>query len=96
MKPLKKTTKLFRRKGSTIMLRTETYPFHNNEKEDLIAIKVSRHDETETGYNDHDIWISLHKDGALSFSEETGEGWMYLYPEQISALRSVLRRAKAK
>ena len=55
-----------------------------------------RHEEDERGYSDNDITISFKADGTMCFSDDTLEGQIiYLYPEQVKHLESVLRKRKA-
>jgi len=53
------------------------------------------HEEDEHGYSDHDITIEFKDSGAVSLSDDVLEGEIiYLYPEQVKHLESVLKKRK--
>lgn len=53
----------------------------------------SRHEEDEHGYSDNTVSISLDVTGAIFLSEsETDGGFVYLYPEQVKHLESILKK----
>ena len=45
----------------------------------------------EKGTHDHGIDIYIGPDGHIFFSEETGDSHLYLYPEQVEHLRTILK-----
>jgi hypothetical protein len=46
----------------------------------------------EKGYEDHDIRISIGRDGSLSLSDyDVDSGFIYLYPEQVELLKKLLK-----
>lgn len=50
---------------------------------------------TGTGTEEHDISVSIKRDGSVSLSEERGEGFIYLYPEQVKMLKKLLKVREA-
>ena len=46
--------------------------------------------DVENKYSDHDVNISRHADGAMSFSSDHAENFIYLYPQQIKHLKKIL------
>ncbi len=52
------------------------------------------YDGTEDGYSSHDIKITIKNDGAIYFSKENSEDFIYLYPEQVKHLKKILKVRK--
>lgn len=55
--------------------------------------KLEYYNGTNGGYHEAHIALTVHLDGAINFSEENGEGFIYLYPEQVAHLRRLLNEA---
>lgn len=53
-------------------------------------VRLDRFDGSPTGRSSHDITVTLHADGALTFVEDEGEGFIYLYADQVEYLRTFL------
>lgn len=51
---------------------------------------------TEKGYSNHDLMFVKKKDGAIFFSESDGDGFIYLYPQQVKHLKQFLGMTKGK
>lgn len=47
-------------------------------------------------YEDGEVQITVHKDGAVSFWEEKGEQHIYFYPDQVRFIRSALKFTSAR
>lgn len=61
--------------------------------EDSKAEYVShRYEGDKHGFNETNITIYVGRSGSLSFAND-GEGFIYLYPEQVKHLRKILRVA---
>jgi hypothetical protein len=81
------TTKLDWRLGIFLSLSCDKN--NKGEKEYL----SERFEGTKSGTNQHDVKITQCKDGAIYFSEQGGgDGFIYLYPEQVKHLRTILRK----
>ncbi len=46
---------------------------------------------TDCGYEEQTVKIVKTKDGAIFFSDDNGEGLIYLHPEQVEHLRKILQ-----
>ncbi len=73
--------------GKVIKLKKEK-TLREDEKEKYLSIYYVG---DKTGYHEHDIDITILKDGSLTIGEEDGQGFMYLYPEQVKHLKTILR-----
>ena len=47
-------------------------------------------DDVENKYSDNDVNISRHTDGAMSFSSDHAENFIFLYPQQVKQLKKIL------
>ena len=68
----------------------------NNTRESR-SVVVSR----DHGGDENTLKITEFFDGSISLAEENGDGWVYLYPDQIEALKRFFkssnpRKAKRK
>jgi hypothetical protein len=52
--------------------------------------------QMEKGYSEpyNHIKIALCKNGSMFFSQQDGEGFIYLYPDQIKELEKILRQRR--
>lgn len=60
---------------------------HKGSKAEFISYRYSGNDR---GYGETSIRISLGKDRSISFSDELGDGFVYLHPEQAKHLKRIL------
>jgi hypothetical protein len=57
---------------------------------DVRRVRFDRYEGTANGHSSHDVLCTLHADGAMHFSEAGGEGFIYLYPDQVEHLKKFL------
>lgn len=50
----------------------------------------------EGGYENHDLRFGMGKEGGIAISEEDGEGFIYLYPEQVELFRKWLEKSNRR
>ena len=68
---------------------TECQPLGNDPQ---ISMRSKRFEgDYDTGWSENIIDMYKGLDGHISFSDRVGEGFIYLYPEQIKHLRTFLR-----
>ena len=66
-------------------------PAHD-EKVSVLSYRRDTDDEDDYMYKSNEIKISMMKDYALSLSNEGGEGFIYLYPEQVAHLLAFIEQ----
>jgi hypothetical protein len=73
------------------ILKLERVPVEEHVHKDSAAeFKSYRYHGDEKGYEDTTVEINFYNDGAVSFSEEGTDKFIYLYSEQVKHLKIIL------
>ena len=64
------------------------------EENDIVDVVLKYYNGDNSGYTDHDIEVSIGKDGSVHFCGDPEYEQVYLYPEQVKLLFKILVRYK--